>query len=346
MNTIIYRLTDLDKEENLERAAGLLKNGGLVAFPTETVYGLGATITHPDSIDRIFKVKGRPNDNPLIVHIPCAERLNDLVREHPDSAWKLAERFWPGPLTLVLPSNGSIPSVVTAGLTTVGIRVPRHPVAIELLRRTGIPVAAPSANLSGRPSPTNGQDVIEDLDGKVEMILDAGPSGIGVESTVLDLTSEIPRVLRPGGVTKEMLETVFGKGRVEVSWKIEADKPSAPGMKYRHYAPKAPLKVYSGAAEQMEHVIRSELEKLLKNNKRVAVLGFSDHEGAFPGAVFLSLGRRTDSTEPARRLFQLLRECDRLGVDQILGESPSIDGIGLAVMNRLWKAAGGDVNEV
>jgi L-threonylcarbamoyladenylate synthase len=343
MDTIIYRLADLDREENLERAANLLRNGGLVAFPTETVYGLGAAITHPDSINRIFEVKGRPNDNPLIVHIPSAEQLRDLVTDVPPVAWRLAELFWPGPLTLVLPSNGVVPNEVTAGLTTVGIRVPNHPVALQLLKRTGIPVAAPSANLSGRPSPTKGEDVAEDLAGKVEMILDAGPTGVGVESTVLDLTSDIPRVLRPGGVTKEMLETVFGVGRVETSWKIESDKPSAPGMKYRHYAPKAPLKVYTGDAEGMKCVIRSEVERLLNENKRVAVLSFDDHKGAFPGAIFLSLGRRTDAQEPARRLFQLLRECDRLEVDRILGESPAIEGIGLAVMNRLWKAAGGDV---
>lgn len=346
MKTVIYHLPNPQDETELRHAADILRTGGLVAFPTETVYGVGAAITFPDAIRRIFEVKGRPNDNPLIVHIPEPEQLKDLAEDIPSVAWTLADRFWPGPLTLVLKRKGVVPDEVTAGLSTVAVRIPGHPVALKLLQLAGLPVAAPSANLSGRPSPTLGKDVAEDLNGKIDVIIDAGPAGIGLESTVLDLTGPQPRVLRPGGVTREMLEEVFGPGGVEAPWRVEADKPSAPGMKYRHYAPKAPLKVFSGFRKQVEDVIRLKVQENVSAGHRVAVLGFDGNEQAFPGAEFLSLGCWDRPEEAAQRLFRLLRECDRRGVNVIFGECPPKTGVGLAVMNRLWKAAGGDVIEL
>lgn len=345
METMIYKLPHPKQAEYLDRAADVLRSGGLVAFPTETVYGLGAAMTHPTTVRRIFEVKGRPNDNPLILHIAEMGALEEIARSIPSVAWDLASKFWPGPLTMVFPARDTVPSEVTAGLPTVAVRIPNHPVALELMRRVGIPVAAPSANLSGRPSPTNGQDVAEDLNGAVEIILDAGPAGVGVESTVLDLTGDVPRILRPGGVTVEMLEEIFGHGGVEASWRIHADRPMAPGMKYRHYAPQAPMKVYRGAPEAVRDQIKLEVARDTSLGRHVAVLGFEDSGNDYNGATFLSLGNRNTPEEAARRIFALLRECDRLQVDRVYGESPTAHGLGLAVLNRLWKAAGGEVIE-
>ncbi|HHZ19454.1 MAG TPA: threonylcarbamoyl-AMP synthase [Firmicutes bacterium] len=346
METVIYRLPDPREDTWLEHAAETLQRGGLVAFPTETVYGLGAAMSHPPAIRQVFTVKVRPNDNPLILHIYELGQLAEIAREIPPVAYRLAERFWPGPLTLVLPARPEVPAEVTAGLPTVAVRMPSHPVALALLRKTGIPVAAPSANLSGRPSPTTGDAVVEDLFGAIDVIIDAGPTGVGLESTVLDLTGDRPRVLRPGGVTPEMLAEVFGPGIVEAPWRVEAQRPAAPGMKYRHYAPKAPMKVFAGPVEKVREAINGCLRMDLPQGKKVAVLGFEDSRDRYPGAIFKSLGEREHPEAAAHRLFMLLRTCDREHVDQIYGELPTTQGVGLAVVNRLWKAAGGDLIEL
>ncbi len=328
----------------LEEAAAVLRRGGLVAFPTETVYGLGASVLHREAIGRLFAVKGRPADNPLIVHIYSSGGLQEIAADLPEVVDQLAERFWPGPLTLVLPKKESVPEEVSAGLPTVAVRVPSHPVARELLKIAGIPVAAPSANLSGRPSPTRGSHVIKDLDGRVEMILDAGPTGVGVESTVLDLTGEVPRILRPGGVTREMLEEVFGRGGVkEIAPGTESSRPPSPGMKYRHYAPLAPLYLVMGEQEAVNRYIADRVAKDQKNGRKAAVLAFEEDRKSFAGTLFFSLGERGKPEEAAGRLFSLLRACDDAKVGVIYAVTPSREGLGEAVFNRLWKAAGGNV---
>ncbi len=335
--------------EALDRAATILRRGGLVAFPTETVYGLGASVYHPESVKRIFTVKGRPGDNPLIVHLYQWEQLTEIVAAVPEQAALLAKHFWPGPLTMIFPKKEKIPPEVTAGLPTVAIRVPSHPVALELLRRSQLPVAAPSANLSGRPSPTRGGHVVADLNGKIEMILDAGPTGVGLESTVLDLTSARPRILRPGGVTFEMLEAVLGAGEVEAPQFTKCDRPLAPGMKYRHYAPQAPLRLYTGDREKINCALLEGIRRETAAGKKIALLAFEEDRNAFqdlPGLSYFSLGERANPAESAERLFNLLRLCDEIGVDAIYAVAPPRSGVGEAVFNRLWKASGGNVEEI
>ncbi len=333
----------------LAQAAAILRRGGLVAFPTETVYGLGAVIYNRTSVQKIFTVKGRPGDNPLIVHIYREEQLSELVREAPAAALVLARRFWPGPLTMILPKKESIPAEVSAGLPTVAIRWPSHPIAQELLRQTELPVAAPSANLSGQPSPTRGSHVITDLDGKVEMIIDAGPTGVGVESTVLDLTGARPRILRPGGVTREMLEAVLGEGTVDAPEQVKGSRPLAPGMKYRHYAPQASLHLLTGETTSIQSFLQEKVDQARKGGKKIGILAYDEDRSAVlsPAEVtFLSLGRRMNPKEGAERLFHLLRLCDQAGVDEIYAVAPPRAGVGEAVYNRLFKAAGEKVEEI
>ncbi|HBL35798.1 MAG TPA: threonylcarbamoyl-AMP synthase [Firmicutes bacterium] len=333
----------------LAKAATILRRGGLVAFPTETVYGLGAVIYNRASVENIFTVKGRPGDNPLIVHIYKQEQLAEIALAVPEQALILAQRFWPGPLTMILPKKERIPAEVSAGLPTVAIRLPSHPVAQELLRQTDQPVAAPSANLSGRPSPTRGSHVITDLSGKIEMIIDGGPTGVGVESTVLDLTSTRPRILRPGGVTHEMLEAVLGAGAVDAPSQINISRPLAPGMKYRHYAPEAPLRLLTGEVEPVRRFLRETVLRQQQAGKRMGIIAYDEDQVAFPSTAevsFFSLGQRTNPAEGAERLFHVLRLCDQVGVDEILAVAPPRQEVGEAVYNRLFKAAGGKVEEI
>ncbi len=336
------------EDQYLEKAADILRRGGLVAFPTETVYGLGASINNKEGLKRIFSVKGRPGDNPLITHLYTWEQLPEIALEVPERALVLAKKFWPGPLTLILPKKETIPPEVTAGLSTVAVRVPAHPVALEMLRKTKIPVAAPSANLSGRPSPTRGSHVITDLNGKIEMILDAGATGVGLESTVLDLTSPRPRILRPGGVTLEMLEEVFGEGSVEAPQFTNVGRPIAPGMKYRHYAPQAPLSLYSGSQDKLNKYLPEKVAEDLKAGKKIGILAYDEDRSYYelPGLHFFSLGKRSHPEEGAERLFYLLRLCDQVGVEYIYAIAPPRIGLGEAVYNRLWKASGGKVEEI
>ncbi len=317
-------------EEELRPAAEILRCGGLCAFPTETVYGLGANALDPSAVAKIFKAKGRPQDNPLIVHIADQADLSDICTVTP-LAKRLMERFWGGPLTLILPKSKNVPYIVTAGLETVAVRLPSHPIANALIRLCGCPIAAPSANLSGKPSPTTGQDVIADLKGRVDVIIDGGNSFWGVESTVLDLTTEPPAVLRPGAVTIEELSAEIGT----VIYGTGTDAPKSPGMKYKHYAPEAPL--YVVEASDVSQTIR----EAAASYKNPAVLCPEAALSCFDVPICLSTG--TDNAQYAARLFYCLREFDRRGADVIFAIPPTPGGIGDAVRNRLYKAAGGKI---
>lgn len=348
METKVLTVTD-NCWNGLSEAARILQNGGLVAFPTETVYGLGAVCTDDDAMRRVFAVKGRPGDNPLILHIWRVEQLSELVTDICPKALRLIEAFWPGPLTIIFPKRPTVSAVASAGLDTVGVRMPSHPVTHELLRLTDIPVAAPSANLSGKPSPTKGAHVVDDLAGKIEMIVDAGPCNAGIESTVLTLATKHPLILRPGSVTREMLQEVLSE-TVEVSDPaVPSDRPQAPGMKYRHYAPLAPAFLIEGI-DNLKVVARINqlltAEKKKKPGLRPVVLGTTDNLKAYDTELVLDLGSRHDPTMVAARIYDLLRFCDQLAADIIYIEGISTEGVGLAVANRLYKAAGGNVIRV
>lgn len=327
-------------------AAQILRHGGLVAFPTETVYGLGANAFMEKAVQAIFLAKGRPADNPLIVHVGSRYQVQSLVTAVPPVAEALMRRFWPGPLTLVLPSSGRVAAAVTAGLTTVALRMPRHPVALALIRAARVPVAAPSANLSGRPSPTLGRHVLQDLGGKVDVILAAGAAEVGVESTVLDLTTAPPVLLRPGGVTLEELAATVGEVRLDPAVglaPLAGVVPRAPGMKYRHYAPRAPLYLVDGDPEKVAIRIVALVEEARSRGQKAAILTSEEKEEYYRArarpALLLCLGPRSDPARAASRLYLSLKACDRHGVDVIFAEAWPESGMGLALMNRLRKAA-------
>jgi len=335
--TLIIRIVRTDVEERLvDVAARIIRKGGVVVFPTETVYGIGADAFNPSAVRKIFELKGRPPDNPLIVHVANNEQLVEVTREIPEIALKLASKFWPGPLTMVLPRSERVPDVVTAGLDTVAVRMPSHPIALSLIKKSGRPVAAPSANLSGRPSPTLAEHTVDDFYGRVDCIIDGGPTDIGVESTVIDLTGEIPVLLRPGGLPLEELEKVVGRVGVHPAVRGgRVDRAKAPGMKYRHYSPRAMMVVVEG--RDREDKIRELVEKYRRRGLRVGVMA-SKHYDA--DEVFL-MGESME--EIARNVFKGLRYLDKRGVDVIIAEGVEERGLGLAVMNRLRKAAGHNV---
>lgn len=318
-------------QAHIRVAADHIKNGGLVAFPTETVYGLGADAFNELAVKKIYEAKGRPSDNPIIVHIARASDIGQLTPQLSPDIVKLADSFWPGPLTLVLKKNPNIPDVVTGGLDTVAVRIPDNPVAIELIRLSDTPIAAPSANLSGRPSPTRGEHVISDLDGLVDCILSGEDSRIGIESTVLDLTADVPTVLRPGIITPEQIEAALGR-KVRISDSIkEGEVPKSPGMKYQHYSPKAEMFVVEGQRSEVEKEIRRLKDLNERMGSKVGVILFE--EQAF--------------IEAAHNFFAELRELDTEGVDLILaGALSDKDGVGFAVMNRMMKSAGYNVVRV
>ncbi|HHY59512.1 MAG TPA: threonylcarbamoyl-AMP synthase [Clostridia bacterium] len=335
--------------ECLTEAAVILRWGGTVAFPTETVYGLGANALNPAAVAKIFAAKGRPSDNPLIVHIACLDDLDMLVSRIPPAVELLVQAFWPGPLTLVLPKRPGVPDVVTAGLDTVGVRMPAHPVALALLEKSRVPVAAPSANLSGRPSPTTGLHVLKDLAGKVDLVLDAGECQVGVESTVLDLTTNPPMILRPGGITKEELEEVIGPVALDPALSGEASqdfKPKAPGMKYTHYAPKAKVTVVVGLTAAGLFTLSRLVQEARDRGLRVGLLltaetarAYRERRLAQPHYLEV-LGSQYHLEEIASRLYGALRNCDRYRLDVVYAEGVPPKGLGLAIMNRLTKAAG------
>lgn len=345
MDTKIVRITDKEqlKDEELLEAARILREGGLVAFPTETVYGLGGNALDERASEKIYAAKGRPSDNPLIAHISCMEELPALVREIPEAGRRLAEAYWPGPLTMIFRKRDEVPYETTGGLETVAVRMPSDPVASRLIRLAGVPVAAPSANTSGRPSPTRAEHVIEDLNGKIDMIIDGGQVGIGVESTIVDVSGEIPVLLRPGAVTMEMLENVLGQVDIDpaIIGPVSADiKPKAPGMKYRHYAPKADMVLVEGEMEQVVRYINQETKKAQKEGKTVGIICTEESRNRYPEGILEVIGSREHEETVAHNLFAVLRDFDSRKVDCIFSESFSRDQLGQAIMNRLCKAAG------
>ena len=355
METIKVRITeDIEpavKEQLLEAAAEILRRGGTVAFPTETVYGLGADALDSDAVEGIFRAKGRPQDNPLIIHV-SDRNLEEYADKIPQKARELMDRYWPGPLTVILRKKDIIPERTSAGLDTIGIRMPDEPLALEIIRRLGRPVAAPSANISGRPSPTTYERCVEDLDGKVDMIIGGGRSTVGLESTIVDYTVVPPRVLRPGGITLEMLNEVDPSIEYMESFTRAASGqgPKAPGMKYRHYSPKAPIIIIKGEKNKVVEKIRTLVQNYMRDGKKVGILAPSQRaaEYVFDGgnAIFIGMGSEDRPHENARLLFEALRSFDDLSCDIILSEAVKEEGLGAAVMNRLSKAAGFNIIEV
>ncbi len=341
-------------EENIDaeviaRAGRIIREGGLVAFPTETVYGLGGDALNPESSQRIYAAKGRPSDNPLIVHISNMDTLPYIVREIPKEAYTLAEAFWPGPLTMIFNKAEVVPKETTGGLDTVAVRMPSDRIARALIDAAGGYIAAPSANLSGRPSPTSAKFVIEDMQGRIDMILDGGDSEVGLESTIVDLTDTCPVILRPGYITPEMLSGVLG---MEVGFDpaitgIDPSlRPKAPGMKYRHYAPKGELTIVTGAESEVIAYINAQILKDREEGFTTGVLASRETAGRYTADSIKPLGSKGRAEETAHSLFRALREFDDEGVKRIYSESFAESGVGAAIMNRLIKAAGHHIVEV
>ena len=342
MQTIYTKMTEEEIDRDMIRRAGeILRAGGLVAFPTETVYGLGGDAFNPESSRRIYAAKGRPSDNPLIVHICRMEDLERVALRVPEEALRLADAFWPGPLTMILPRRPELPRETTGGLDTVAVRFPSNRIAAALIDAGGGFIAAPSANRSGRPSPTLARYCREDLDGRVEMIIDGGQVGIGLESTIVDLTEEVPAILRPGFVTWEKLCEVLG--RVDAGPLVPEENdaaPKAPGMKYRHYAPQGNLTIVEGTPEDVASYINRSAAIHRRAGVRTGVICTEETKGRYEADLIKSAGSREDENSVARELFRILREFDDEGAEEIYAESFAADGIGRAVMNRLLKAAG------
>ena len=341
METKIFH-PEQDKNAVAE-AAAILRRGGLLGIPTETVYGLGADALNEDAVRRIYEAKGRPQDNPLIIHVPSADWLERYCQNVPPAAYRLAERFWPGPLTMILPRRDIVPLRTTGGLETVGVRCPDHPVTLAIIEAAGVPVAAPSGNTSGRPSPTTAQHMMEDMMGRIDGIVDGGPCAVGVESTIIDLTVQPPRLLRPGGLPLEALEQVLGEVAVDdaVRRKMgEGERPRAPGMKYRHYAPKAAVTVVTGPARRSATYIREHLPQ------GAGVICFDEYAPLFTGHIVHRLGSVDDKLAQAQHVFDALRTFDDTDVTEIYAQCPDESGLGLAVSNRLKKAAGFHVVDV
>lgn len=349
MDTKKYRFDDKIEMEIIREAVAVLERGGVVAFPTETVYGLGADALNSDAVKKIFQAKGRPQDNPLIIHV-AEKDISPYVTGVPQKAGELMDKFWPGPLTIILKKKKVIPDVTSAGLDTVGVRMPSDRVAHLLIRELKRPIAAPSANISGKPSPTNFDRCVEDLDGKVDMILGYGDSIVGLESTIVDYSTIPPRLLRPGFVTYEELLAVdpsvlYDEAGTKAG---EEEIPKAPGMKYKHYAPKAPLTIVLGDREKVTRKVVALIGTLQKEHKRIGVLAPQERRATYEryGISFISLGSENDVEEMARNLFEALRKFDDLEVDVILSEGLPEEGVGRAIMNRLKKAAGYHMIEV
>ncbi|MCI7618793.1 MAG: threonylcarbamoyl-AMP synthase [Firmicutes bacterium] len=332
-------------EEDIERAAEIIRQGGLVAFPTETVYGLGADALNPEAVGKVYAAKGRPSDNPMIVHISSKDDLTRLTFEITEDMKKLADVFWPGPLTMVVPARPVVPKVTTGGLDTVAVRMPSDLTAASLITASGVPIAAPSANLSGKPSPTTARHVIDDLDGRIDAIIEGGDCQVGIESTVVDMTGSVPAVLRPGIITQEQLSSALGKTveldpvlltkpeikRGEGLLETDGDfKPKSPGMKYKHYAPKAEMIIYKGDREKAALAMAEEKLRRVECGQKVEIIIYDDEE----------------PEKAAREFFAKLRACDKAGVDVILAAALKEDGVGFAVMNRMFKSAGYNIVEV
>lgn len=349
--TRIVRLDPANIDINvIEMCANVIRSGGIVAFPTETVYGLGADAFNPRAVLKIFKAKNRPPDNPLIIHIASLDQLHSVAVDIPELAWKLIERVWPGPLTLILRRRRSVPREVTGGLDTVAVRMPAHPVALKLIELSRTPIAAPSANLSGTPSPTTAQHVIDDLYGRVDVIIDAGRTLFGVESTIINVLTDPPTLLRPGPITVEQIKSILGIDiRVPEFAKgiVESNVALSPGVKYKHYAPKTPivlveLEDYTNI-QRLALIVRRVALDHAKSGKRVVILASKETEKYYKGFNVIVLGSRSNLYEVARNLFETLRKLDKLGVDIAVAEGYENKGLGLTIMNRLRKASGPNI---
>ncbi|MBU4352960.1 MAG: threonylcarbamoyl-AMP synthase [Nanoarchaeota archaeon] len=340
MKTKIIKINPEKPEiSKVKIAAETLRKGGLVAFPTETVYGLGADAFNSEAIKKIFEAKGRPIDNPLIIHIADKKEVYRLAREVPREAEKLINKFWPGPLTIILKKSNIVSDIITAGLDSVAIRMPNNKIALTLIKKSKVPIVAPSANLSGKPSPTMAEHAIQDLYGKIEIIIDGGETDIGVESTVLDLTTNPPTLLRPGGVDLEKLKEVLGKIKIHPIVKGKQIKKIAvksPGMKYRHYAPNAKVILVEGKYERVKNKIQELTDKYKKKGKKIAIMTTNKNHNYKTGAIKF-IGKDCDAI--AKNLFKTFREFDKEKIDLIIAEGVSDNGLGLAVMNRLRKAS-------
>jgi L-threonylcarbamoyladenylate synthase len=350
LKTRVLKINDLQRDVNIiEQASELIRAGQVVAFPTETVYGLGANALDPRAVEKIFKAKGRPGDNPLIVHVSKTRDVDRLISELPPKARVLMEAFWPGPLTIIFKKSPIVPDKVTAGLNTVAIRMPNHPVALKLIDCCGFPIAAPSANRSGHISPTTAQHVLEDMEGRIPLILDGGKCSVGLESTVLDLTAQIPVILRPGGVTLEMLQEVLGEVRVDINvLKPVSDgrKVKSPGMKYTHYAPRAQVLIVRGKLDGIVERINELAEEYAAQGMKVGILATRETRERYGIGEVLVLGGRTQPAVMASNLFSALREFDDRAVDIVLAEWVDTSNEGLAIMNRMVRAAGFNVIDV
>jgi L-threonylcarbamoyladenylate synthase len=341
MDTKVWKVDkyvdNLESNPQIVDAAHFLRENEVVALPTETVYGLGGNAESDEAVAKIFAAKGRPSDNPLIIHIAEREQINQFVSEIPDKAEVLMDAFWPGPLTIILKKKeGILSEKATAGLESVGVRMPDHPVALALLKACRLPIAAPSANSSGKPSPTRAEHVLEDLQGKIAGVVDGGSTGVGVESTVIDCTETIPVILRPGGVTKEQLEAVIGDVRIDPALSNEASKPKAPGMKYQHYAPNAPLYLVEGSRKFLQHLV----DEKKKEGFKVGVLTTEEMLSEYQSDIVLACGKRSVPDTVAAALYDTLRAFNHEKVDIIYSEVFPSTGVGHAIMNRLQKAAG------
>ena len=353
---MITKIMDVSEEpinmEYIREASEILKSGGLVAFPTETVYGLGGDATDKEASRKIYAAKGRPSDNPLIVHIAKFSQLEDITENLPKTAKLLADAFWPGPLTMVCNKNQVIPYETTGGLDTVAVRMPNNPVALALIEESGCMIAAPSANTSGRPSPTKASHVYEDLSGKIEAILDGGAVDIGLESTIVDLTENVVTILRPGFINMDMLREVVGEVRMDPGivyndkGTTSGAKPKAPGMRYKHYAPKGDLTIISGEEDTVVGKINQLTREALKEGKKVGIIATSETADRYPEGEVLVIGNRSDESSIAHNLYDILRRFDELSVDLIYSESFATPKMGQAIMNRLLKAAGQKTIEV
>lgn len=348
IETIVAKVKkDVPDEKIILKAANIIKKGGTVAFPTETVYGIGANCFDEKGIDKIFIAKGRPQDNPLILHVSSIEEVYPLVESVDERAERLMRKFWPGPLTLIFKKSERVSNKVTGGLSTVAIRMPKHEVASELIKHSQVPIAAPSANLSGKPSPTDAEHVVDDLFGRVDMIIDGGSTGIGVESTVLDISREIPMILRPGGVTYEQLLEIFPEVHYDKSI-IKDDEniiPKSPGQKYKHYAPKAEMIVFTGKVKDISFAIKEYSKKMKLEGKKVGIMATEETKKEYDEEIVLVVGSRKEKETIARNLFKVLRQFDKLNVDIILAEGVDTHEIGTAIMNRMKKACGGNIRK-
>ncbi len=350
MNTIL-RKVDVDNidMEVIKEASDILHAGDMVAFPTETVYGLGADALDEMASKKIYAAKGRPSDNPLIVHVANEQQILPLVKEIPESARKLMKAFWPGPLTIIFNKSDVVPYGTTGGLDTVAIRMPNHKVALTLIEESNIPIAAPSANTSGRPSPTTAMHVMDDLNGKISMVIDGGAVGIGIESTIVDVTGDIPMILRPGYINKKMLEEVVGEVTIDkaILGPVSPDlKPKAPGMKYKHYAPKANFTMFDGDIDKVADRINELAESYIKKGYKVGIISSAESKDRYRYGEVISIGSRNNELSISKNLYKVLREFDDKQVDYILGETFRSEELGQAIMNRLLKAAGYQVETV